>query len=163
MAMTDSHRKSSATIVNLAQSLRVELAPDVDVRLVTPGFVRTDLTAKNNFEMPFLMEPEEAARRILRGLHGPSFEIAFPRRLIWPLRLLAWSAHVVLVLRPESVLGASFRREVVLELDEQQGGLARVHELSFPGREGPSSPTVRAAGAKLDPAATSNCPLTTSA
>ena len=89
------YSSTKAAIVNLAQSLRVELAPDVDVRLVTPGFVRTDLTAKNNFEMPFLMEPEEAARRILRGLHGPSFEIAFPRRLIWPLRLLAWLPKAV--------------------------------------------------------------------
>lgn len=81
---------TKAGIVNLAQSLRAELWPDVDVRLVTPGFVRTDLTAMNDFYMPFIMEPDEAARRILDGLDGKAFEIAFPRRLIWPLRLLAW-------------------------------------------------------------------------
>lgn len=81
---------TKAGIVNLAQSLRAELWPQVDVRLVTPGFVRTELTAMNNFEMPFLMEPEAAAQRIFDGLEGRGFEIAFPRRLIWPLRFLAW-------------------------------------------------------------------------
>jgi len=80
---------SKAGIVNLAQSLRAELWPDVDVRLVTPGFVRTPLTAQNEFDMPAILEPEEAARRIVRGLEGKGFEVAFPRRLIWPLRLLA--------------------------------------------------------------------------
>lgn len=81
---------TKAGIVNLAQSLRVELEPNVDVRLITPGFVRTRLTDQNNFEMPFILEPEAAAQRILKGLKGKHFEIAFPRRLIWPLRVLAW-------------------------------------------------------------------------
>ena len=58
------------------------------MRLVTPGFVRTPLTDQNDFDMPALLEPEDAAQRIVRGLEGKSFEIAFPRRLIWPLRLL---------------------------------------------------------------------------
>jgi NAD(P)-dependent dehydrogenase (short-subunit alcohol dehydrogenase family) len=80
---------TKAGIVNLAHSLRTELWPAVDVRLVTPGFVRTDMTALNNFEMPFIMEPEDAAERIFAGLEGKSFQIAFPKRLIWPLRLLA--------------------------------------------------------------------------
>lgn len=80
---------TKAGIVNLAQTLRVELAPDVDVRLITPGFVRTPLTDANDFEMPAIMEPEEAARRIIAGLDGRGFDIAFPRRLIWPLRLLS--------------------------------------------------------------------------
>lgn len=80
---------TKAAIVNLAQSLRAELWPRVDVRLVTPGFVRTPLTEQNDFDMPAILEPEEAARRIVRGLNGKGFEIAFPRRLIWPLRLLA--------------------------------------------------------------------------
>lgn len=79
---------TKAGIVSLAQSLRLELAPAVDVRLVTPGFVRTRLTDQNDFDMPALLEPDDAARRILRGLDGNGFEIAFPRRLIWPLRLL---------------------------------------------------------------------------
>ncbi len=80
---------TKAGIVNLAQSLRAELWPDVDVRLITPGFVRTPLTDQNSFDMPAIMEPEEAAKRIIKGLYGKGFEIAFPRRLIWPLRLLS--------------------------------------------------------------------------
>lgn len=80
---------TKAGIANLAQSLRTELWPRVDVRLVTPGFVRTPLTKLNDFAMPAMLEPEEAARRIVDGLDRKNFEIAFPRRLIWPLRLLA--------------------------------------------------------------------------
>jgi short-subunit dehydrogenase len=80
---------TKAGIANMAQSLRAELWPQIDVRLITPGFVRTELTAANEFEMPFIMEPDEAARRILDGLDRKGFEIAFPRRLIWPLRILA--------------------------------------------------------------------------
>lgn len=87
------YSSTKAGITNLAQSLRAELWPEIDVRLVTPGFVRTPLTAKNSFAMPGLMEPEEAARRIIRGLEGSGFEIAFPRRLIWPLKLLAALPH----------------------------------------------------------------------
>lgn len=87
------YSSTKAAIVNMAQSLRVEYAPDVDVRLVTPGFVRTPLTDQNAFPMPGLMEPEEAASRILRGLDGKRFEIAFPRRLIWPLKLLGVLPH----------------------------------------------------------------------
>ena len=86
---------TKAAIVNMAQSLRAELWPQIDVRLVTPGFVRTPLTDKNEFAMPGLMEPEDAARRILKGLDGRSFEIAFPRRLIWPLKLLGVLPHPI--------------------------------------------------------------------
>jgi NAD(P)-dependent dehydrogenase (short-subunit alcohol dehydrogenase family) len=86
---------TKAAIVNMAQSLRAELWPQIDVRLVTPGFVRTPLTDKNEFAMPGLMEPEDAAGRILRGLDGRSFEIAFPRRLIWPLKLLGVLPHPI--------------------------------------------------------------------
>ena len=86
---------SKPAVVNMAQSLRAELWPQIDVRLVTPGFVRTPLTDKNEFAMPGLMEPEAAARRILKGLDGRSFEIAFPRRLIWPLKLLGVLPHPI--------------------------------------------------------------------
>ena len=86
---------TKAAVVNLAQSLRVEYGPQIDVRLVTPGFVRTPLTDLNDFAMPGLMEPEDAAKRILKGLDGKSFEVAFPRRLIWPLKLLGVLPHPV--------------------------------------------------------------------
>jgi NAD(P)-dependent dehydrogenase (short-subunit alcohol dehydrogenase family) len=81
---------SKSAIMRLAESLRVELAAvGIDIRLVLPGFVDTPLTQKNDFPMPFLMDVEAAAERIHRGLEGRRFEIAFPRRLVWLMRLLS--------------------------------------------------------------------------
>jgi NAD(P)-dependent dehydrogenase (short-subunit alcohol dehydrogenase family) len=79
---------TKAGVINLAESLRAELAPRVDVRLICPGFVATRLTEKNDFAMPGLLQPEQAAQTILAGLDGRGFEIHFPRRLTWPLKLL---------------------------------------------------------------------------
>ncbi len=81
---------SKAAIMRLAETLRTELAETgIDVRLISPGFVKTPLTAKNDFDMPFLMELDEATRRIVRGLAGKGFEIAFPRRLALLLKALS--------------------------------------------------------------------------
>ncbi|MBN2741017.1 MAG: SDR family NAD(P)-dependent oxidoreductase [Rhodobacteraceae bacterium] len=79
---------SKAAVINLVESLRVEYAPEIDVRLISPGFVNTRLTEKNDFDMPFVMEPDAAARRIADGLAGSAFETHFPRRLTWGLKLL---------------------------------------------------------------------------
>ncbi|MBB5210221.1 SDR family NAD(P)-dependent oxidoreductase [Microbulbifer hydrolyticus] len=56
--------------------------------LIRPGFIETPLTRENDFNMPFLMSPEDAADRILAGLKTRKAVIDFPRRLSWPLRLL---------------------------------------------------------------------------
>lgn len=79
---------TKAAVINLAESLRAELDPSVDVRLICPGFVDTQMTRKNNFDMPAIMQPEDAAQTILSGLHRRGFEIHFPRRLTLPLKLL---------------------------------------------------------------------------
>lgn len=79
---------TKAGVNNLAETLRIELAPRVDVRLVCPGFVRTRLTDKNDFDMPAMIEPEEAARHVLRGLKGRGFEIHFPKRFTLVLKAL---------------------------------------------------------------------------
>lgn len=79
---------TKAGVINLAESLRAELSGRLDVRLVNPGFVATRLTAQNDFAMPGLLSPEAAARRIVAGLAGRRFEVHFPRRLSWPLKLL---------------------------------------------------------------------------
>lgn len=79
---------TKAAVNNLAESLAAELAPRVDVRLVCPGFVRSRLTAKNEFRMPAMIEPEEAAQAVLRGLAGRRFEIHFPRRFTLAIKLL---------------------------------------------------------------------------
>lgn len=79
---------TKAAVINLVESLRVEYAPGIDVRLISPGFVKTRLTEKNDFAMPFVLEPEQAARRIADGLAKDRFETHFPRRLTWQLKLL---------------------------------------------------------------------------
>ena len=81
---------TKAAIINLAESLRVEAAVHgIDVRVINPGFVRTPLTAKNTFEMPMMMEPEDAAKALADGLLGKSFEIKFPVRFTRFVRLLS--------------------------------------------------------------------------
>jgi len=56
--------------------------------VVNPGFVRTPLTDRNEFAMPFLMEVEDAAERFYRGLRSDRFEIAFPRRFTAIMKVL---------------------------------------------------------------------------
>lgn len=80
---------SKAALSVFLESLRVELAPDIAVTDVQPGFVDTPLTQKNRFEMPFLMSSDEAARRILRGLERRKAVIAFPWPTATAMRLVA--------------------------------------------------------------------------
>ena len=66
------------------------------VCVVNPGFVKTPLTAQNDFRMPALISPEEAAAEIVAGLERGEFEIHFPRRftrVLRLLRLLPYSAY----------------------------------------------------------------------
>lgn len=80
---------TKAGLINMAEALRVELAPrGVAVQVVNPGFVRTPLTDRNAFRMPFLMGPEVAAEAFYRGLQSNRFEIAFPRRFVYLMKML---------------------------------------------------------------------------
>lgn len=80
---------SKAALINMAEALKLELAPHgVRVALVCPGFVRTPLTDRNPFPMPALMEVDAAADRLVDGLAGGGFEITFPRRFTWMVKLL---------------------------------------------------------------------------
>jgi NAD(P)-dependent dehydrogenase (short-subunit alcohol dehydrogenase family) len=84
------YNSTKGALINLCQTMRTELKPSgIAVRLVCPGFFKSELTAKNDFPMPFLLETEEAAKRMVSGiLESRSFEIVFPRRLVWPLKLM---------------------------------------------------------------------------
>lgn len=72
---------TKAALINLAELLYAELhGRGLGVYLVNPGFVRTRLTARNDFFMPGLLSTEAAAESILAGLARGRFEIAFPSR-----------------------------------------------------------------------------------
>jgi len=80
---------SKAALINLAESLQPECkAAGIDIRLISPGFVKSPLTDKNSFPMPFIIEAEDAASRIIKGLASESFETHFPKRFTLCLKLL---------------------------------------------------------------------------
>ncbi|MFW5680034.1 MAG: SDR family NAD(P)-dependent oxidoreductase [Pseudomonadota bacterium] len=80
---------TKAALFNMCEALKFDLdRAGIDMRVIAPGFVRTPLTDKNDFPMPFLMEPEDAARRVVKGLRGRQFEVTFPRRFSYTLKLL---------------------------------------------------------------------------
>lgn len=94
---------TKAALINLAETLYLDLNPlGIGVSVVNPGFVDTPLTARNQFRMPALISPEEAAREILRGWRSGHFEMHFPKRFtLWlkALRLLAYGAYFAAVRR----------------------------------------------------------------
>lgn len=80
---------TKAALINMCESLKPELdGHGVAITVINPGFVRTPLTDRNPFKMPFLMEPGAAAERVIAGLEARRFEITFPRRFTWTLKLL---------------------------------------------------------------------------
>ena len=90
-----------AALLNLAESLQPELGvKGIQLQVINHGFVKTRLTQKNNFDMPELMTPEEAAERINKGIdRSDRFEIHFPFKLstfLQILRLLPYRVSLAL-------------------------------------------------------------------
>lgn len=80
---------SKGGLIRYLESLRAELRSDsVVVSTVSPGYLRTALTAGNRFAMPGLMEPEAAARALLAGVAQGRSHIVLPARIGWLARLL---------------------------------------------------------------------------
>ena len=80
---------SKAALISLCESLRAELQDSfATVQLINPGFVKSALTDKNDFEMPNLLSAEQAAIEIRHGLRGDKFEIAIPKVFVWRMKLL---------------------------------------------------------------------------
>lgn len=79
---------TKAALINLAETLKLEVeCHGIQVSIVNPGFIDTPMTEKNEFPMPFIMSPKKAARKIISGLECDKYVIAFPGRLVWPLRI----------------------------------------------------------------------------
>jgi short-subunit dehydrogenase len=79
-----------AALIHFAEVLHLDLAPrGIGVWLINPGFVATRLTAKNDFSMPALMTPEQAALAMIAGFKLGQFEIHFPKRFTRVMKLLA--------------------------------------------------------------------------
>ncbi len=79
---------AKAAQLNLLESLRIGLrARNINVVTVAPGFVRTPMTASNTFPMPFIIEADEAAAHIIRGLRRGKAEIVFPRPMMIAMKL----------------------------------------------------------------------------
>lgn len=80
---------TKAALTHLAENLYLDLAPKgVGVSVVHPGFVQTPLTAQNDFEMPALITPEQAAQALQAGWAHGQFEIHFPKRFTTWMKLL---------------------------------------------------------------------------
>lgn len=81
---------SKAALRYFAECLKIDLQHEnINVQVVSPGFVDTPLTEKNDFDMPFIVSSEEAARIIAKGIDKGTFDIAFPRMFIWALKAVS--------------------------------------------------------------------------
>ncbi len=81
---------SKAALTNLAESLYFDFKKhNVRISLISPGFIKTPLTDKNEFPMPFIKSPKFAAEKIFNGLtKSKAFEIHFPKALTLLLKFL---------------------------------------------------------------------------
>lgn len=80
---------SKSAMINLCEGIYPELkANNISLSIINPGFVKTRLTAKNKFPMPFLISQEQASDYIYQGLMAKKFEIHFPKKFTFILKFL---------------------------------------------------------------------------
>jgi len=79
-----------AALIHFAECLHLDLAPrGIGVWLINPGFVATRLTDKNDFDMPALLTPEQAAQATLEGFTTGKFEVHYPKRFTRAMKFLS--------------------------------------------------------------------------
>ncbi|NDD67557.1 SDR family NAD(P)-dependent oxidoreductase [bacterium] len=88
---------TKAAVINVVESLAAEHGHRLDVRLISPGFVDTPLTAHNTFDMPCIISSSQAARYLLTGLLGHAFEIHFPKRFTYALKVIRCLPYAILL------------------------------------------------------------------
>lgn len=86
-AQAEAYGASKAALSYFLDSLRIDLADSIDVTSVFPGFVKTPLTDKNHFAMPFILPADEAAKRIINHIERRPSHYTFPKRLHWMLKI----------------------------------------------------------------------------
>ncbi len=88
LPMGQPYAATKAGMINLVESLRVETPSSIDVKVINPGFVDTDMTAKNDFPMPMMITADKAAEHIAKGLTSRAYEIHFPKGFTVALKLI---------------------------------------------------------------------------
>jgi short-subunit dehydrogenase len=85
------YSSSKAAISNYLEGLRIQLrSRGIAVTTICPGFVKTPMTEVNNFKMPWLLEADDAARRIVRALERKKKVFNFPWQLSVVMKLTNW-------------------------------------------------------------------------
>jgi short-subunit dehydrogenase len=85
------YSSSKAAVNNFMEGLRIQLRDKgIAVTTVCPGFVRTPMTEVNKFHMPWLLDADEAARRIVRALAAKKKVYNFPWQTAWMMKLTRW-------------------------------------------------------------------------
>ena len=80
---------TKAALISLAESLYFDLTPKgVKLQIICPGFVESEATAINDFEMPNLISANKAADKIIEGMKGTDFSINFPKSFTRKIGLL---------------------------------------------------------------------------
>ena len=80
---------SKAGLINMCESLKFDFDKmNIKIQVICPGFIDTPLTQKNDFPMPFLMNVDDAAQRVVSGMKSSKFEIVFPKKLGFILKFV---------------------------------------------------------------------------
>lgn len=104
---SEAYGATKAAQINLLESMRTDLRRrGIQVQTVCPGFVKTDLTERNSFPMPFIISAERAAREIADGIAKGKAEVVFPL----PMMLMMKAARLVPVGAWGALLSRAARR-----------------------------------------------------
>ncbi len=89
LPLASAYGASKAAVINMAEALKFDFDNmNIRIQCINPGFIDTPLTSANTFAMPALMPVDRAVKRITKGLRTGGFELTFPRRFTWWLKLI---------------------------------------------------------------------------
>lgn len=96
MPGSGAYNASKAALTIMMESLRTELrSSGVTITTLMPGFVRTAMTDKNEFRMPWLLEPDDAARRAVSAIERGRTDIRFPLPIALAVRLSTYAPNIL--------------------------------------------------------------------